>query len=86
VKPKKLETRNPKCETNPNDQKAARSSKQVTFGFRFLDLGFESGPAPTSFLNSSIVIFGHERGGFFTGEFFVLVESFRCWCKFSGRK
>ena len=33
---KNLETRNPKFETNPNDQKA-QNSKQLRFGFQFLD-------------------------------------------------
>jgi hypothetical protein len=33
---KKTKTRNPKFETNPNDQKA-QNSKQTRFGFRFLD-------------------------------------------------
>jgi hypothetical protein len=37
--PEKPETRNPKFETNPNDQNA-RNFKQTRFGFRFFDFRF----------------------------------------------
>src|SRR5882724_956606 len=37
---RKFETRNPKFETNSNDQKT-KNSKPAHFGFRFLDFGFD---------------------------------------------
>jgi hypothetical protein len=40
VTEKKSETRNPKFETNSNDQKA-QNSNELVFGFRVLDSGFE---------------------------------------------